>query len=102
MSVLLLKYITTIFGILMSFGYYPQAYKMFKTKSAENISIISFAIFSIGTLLWTIYGFYLHDWTLISGFIFGVLGAWSIFIMAIVYKKRAKLAKISANSETMV
>lgn len=47
--------LATVTGILMFLGYYPQAWKVWKTKSAKDISIPSFCIFSFGTACWFLY-----------------------------------------------
>ncbi len=78
----------TIVGMLMSFGYYPQIYKILKTKSAKDISIFSYLIFSFGTLTWFIYGVVKKDITIMLGFIFGVVGSILILILKIIYSKK--------------
>ncbi len=45
------KIVTGVIGVLMSLGYYPQAYKIWKLKSARELSLINYAILSIGTTL---------------------------------------------------
>ena len=67
----MLKIITMIMGIMMSLGYYPQAYKIYKSKSAKDVSLPTFVIFGVGTVTWTIYGFYTKDLTIILGFLVG-------------------------------
>lgn len=78
----------TIMGVLMSLGYFPQAYKIWKNKSASNISIPSFIIFSIGTFTWFLYGIIIHDLPLILSFVFGVVGSWTILLLAVVYRNK--------------
>ncbi|HBT81711.1 hypothetical protein A2757_03620 [Candidatus Giovannonibacteria bacterium RIFCSPHIGHO2_01_FULL_48_47] len=85
---MLIEIFAVVMGILMSLGYYPQAYKIFKTKSADDISIPSFIIFSLGTLAWFIYGIYLNNFTIMISFILGVVGSWSVLILAILHKSR--------------
>ncbi len=84
----ILQIATTIVGTVMSLGYFPQAYKIYKSKSAENISIFTFSIFSVGTLLWTVYGFSINDITLILAFIPGVIGSWLILFLTFRYKSK--------------
>ena len=52
--------IVEIIGILAAIGttssFIPQAYKVFKTKKTEDLSLGMFSLFSFGTLLWIIYG----------------------------------------------
>ena len=83
-----LQIVTTIVGIAMSLGYFPQAYKIYKSKSAENISLLTFSVFGLGTLLWTVYGFSIKDLTIILSFIPGVVGSWLILFLALRYKKQ--------------
>lgn len=71
---------------MMSLAYYPQAYKIYKNKSAKNVSISSFIIFSVGTATWLAYGIYLKDAPLVISFVFGVLGSWLVLVLSIVYR----------------
>lgn len=75
-------------GTVMSLGYFPQAYKIWKNKSAKDISIPSFIIFSVGTLTWLVYGILIHDITIILGFVIGVVGSWSILFLSFLYKNK--------------
>ncbi|MDE2019032.1 MAG: hypothetical protein KGJ13_01645 [Patescibacteria group bacterium] len=84
--------LATITGILMSLGYYPQAWKIYKTRSAADISIPSFVIFSFGTASWFCYGVYLRDWTIMSSFGLGVIGSWTILFLSLAYKNKEKSA----------
>ena len=83
------KVLTTIVGIVMSIGYFPQAYRLYKTKSAENISLVTFVIFALGTLIWTLYGFFIHDLVLILSFIVGVVGSWLVLFLSVKYRLQA-------------
>jgi MtN3 and saliva related transmembrane protein len=72
----------------MSLGYYPQAYNIWKNKSAENISIPTFLIFALGTMIWTVYGILIKDTVVISSFAIGVVGSWSVLILTLKYRKK--------------
>lgn len=76
----------TIMGVAMSFGYYPQAYKIWKSKSSINISIPAFIIFFLGTLTWSIYGFLIQDITIIISFVIGVIGSFLILLLSLIYR----------------
>jgi MtN3 and saliva related transmembrane protein len=82
------KIFVTIMGIVMSLGYYPQAYKIWKNKTAANVSISSFAIFSLGTLTWLMYGIILGDKPIILSFTLGFIGAWAVLILALIYRNK--------------
>lgn len=81
------KVIVTLMGVLMSLAYYPQAYKIWKNKSAANISISTFVVFALGTLTWLIYGVLVKDVVIIAGFGVGVVGSWTVLTLSILYKK---------------
>jgi len=51
-----LSVLATIFGSLMAIANFPQAFKIFKRKSAKDISIITYIILFIGAIIWILYG----------------------------------------------
>lgn len=53
--------IGTIAAILTTFGFVPQIIKIYRTKSAKDVSIVTLFQFSIGTFLWTLYGLHIQD-----------------------------------------
>ncbi len=52
--------ITTIIGLVAAFcttiSFLPQAIKTIQTKDTSGISLSMYALFTLGTLLWFIYG----------------------------------------------
>ncbi|OGZ49649.1 MAG: hypothetical protein A3C84_03165 [Candidatus Ryanbacteria bacterium RIFCSPHIGHO2_02_FULL_48_12] len=78
----------TIMGVVMSLGYYPQAYKIYTNKSAQDISLSMYVIMAVGTCTWFLYGIYLRDWIIVSGFALGVLGSWLVLGLSIYYKMK--------------
>ena len=81
-----LQIATVIVGTMMSLAYFPQAYQIYKNKSGFNISIPTFLLFGIGTLLWTIYGISIGDMILVVSFLPGVVGSWLILFLTIKYR----------------
>ncbi len=79
--------ITMLTGIAMSLGYFPQAYKIYRSKSADNISISMFAVFAVGTFIWTTYSLSIGDIALALGLGLGVIGSWLVCGLAVYYKK---------------
>ena len=41
----ILPVLVAIVGVITSFGYYPQALKIIKNRSAKDVSIITFMVF---------------------------------------------------------
>ena len=55
------KLIGVIAAGLTSFAFIPQVLKMYTTRSAKDISLVTLIQLSLGVSLWIIYGMYLKD-----------------------------------------
>jgi MtN3 and saliva related transmembrane protein len=58
---MILSYLAGFFGFFIGVANFPQAIKIFKTKSAKDISIITLSIFFMGSFVWTLYGIELQN-----------------------------------------
>lgn len=58
-------------ALLSSLTFVPQVYKVWKSKSARDLSLTMMLIVFTSTLIWLIYGFALNLWPVIlaNGFI---------------------------------
>ncbi len=54
-----------IAAILTTISFIPQAIKTIKTKNTESISLTMYLVFTVGVLLWLVYGIYIRDWALL-------------------------------------
>jgi MtN3 and saliva related transmembrane protein len=61
----LVEIIVTIIGSIMGAMLFPQAYKIFKRKSAGDISIYSFSYILFGTAVWVFYGIYISAYPIV-------------------------------------
>ena len=61
--------ILDILGFTAAIGttgsFIPQAYKVFKTKKTDDLSLGMFLFLCIGILLWIIYGFFIKSFPVI-------------------------------------
>ena len=48
-------------AILTTVAFFPQVIKVYKTQNTKSISLSMYIVFSIGILLWLVYGFYLNS-----------------------------------------
>jgi MtN3 and saliva related transmembrane protein len=48
-------------AMLTTAAYIPQAYKTIKTRSTRDLSLVTFSMLFSGTILWLVYGLYIHD-----------------------------------------
>ncbi len=70
-------------------AFVPQLLRVIKLKTARDVSLGTFLLFSFGVLLWTTYGFLAHDLpVLISNSLTLVLSA-SILFLKIKYDRNA-------------
>jgi MtN3 and saliva related transmembrane protein len=51
---------------LTMFGFVPQILKMWKTRSAEDVSGLTLVQFGAGVTLWMLYGVHLKDFIIIG------------------------------------
>lgn len=80
--------IGTIAAILTTFGFVPQIIKIYRTKSAKDMSIMTLFQFSIGAFLWTLYGLHIKDTIIIVANI--VTFATVIITMVLYYHYRKR------------
>lgn len=79
----LIGYIAVIIGTSM---FAPQAIKIWKTKETKGISLLSFSLLALVSLLWAIYGFLLNAMPVILvNVIVGILSLF-IVLMKLKYK----------------
>jgi len=78
--------LVTIFGVLMSLAYFPQAFRIAKTRSAKDVSLVTYLIFGFGTLIWTVYGFLINDFPIFASFIVGVFGSWLVVLLILKFR----------------
>lgn len=52
-------------GFLTTVAFVPQVTKVWRTKSAKDVSLKMFIAFSIGVALWLAYGIMLGEWPII-------------------------------------
>jgi MtN3 and saliva related transmembrane protein len=56
MSVNIIEFIGFLAGFCSSVSFVPQVYKTWKTKSAKDVSIQMFLVYTLAVTLWIIYG----------------------------------------------
>ncbi|MBP6410819.1 MAG: SemiSWEET transporter [Pseudarcicella sp.] len=52
-------------AILTTVAFVPQVWKIYSTKSAKDVSISMFLLFTLGVSLWLVYGFMNSVWPMI-------------------------------------
>jgi MtN3 and saliva related transmembrane protein len=74
-----------IAGTLTTISFLPQLVKIVKNKSAKDVSLLMFLIFTLGILLWLVYGILTLTLAIIIANSVTIILALSILILKIKY-----------------
>ncbi len=85
---MILSILAVIFGTLSGVANFPQAYKIFKRKSAKDISIITFSVLFVGALIWILYGIEIGDFPITLSNSFGALSLGSVIVGWFLYGRQ--------------
>lgn len=98
--------IDLIFGLALFINaglFIPQAYKIFKEKTAAGISLFTFIGFILIQIATILYGIINSDYILIAGYVLSVITCGSVVILALIYKKNKKtLSKADISPEEIL
>lgn len=72
-------------GTMGQYLFYTQAYKIFTTKSSDDLSLDGFFVIIIVTLSWLSYGIIHHNVTIIVAQIVGLVGMIMVVIGILLY-----------------
>lgn len=70
----------------------PQTYVIIREKSARNISVATYSLLLLGTLLWIVYGAFKSDWPIIIAN--GISSLTSIIILILNFSSPKTINKI--------
>jgi len=73
-------------GTLCTVSFIPQIIKIYKTKNAGDLSLITFLVFAAGVSLWLLYGILTKDFPIIIANIVTLILIIMILILRIRYK----------------
>jgi uncharacterized protein with PQ loop repeat len=74
---------------LTTVSFLPQLIRVVKTRSARDISLGMFLIFSVGTLLWMLYGIFSHSAPVWIANAVTLILSVSILVLKLIYDERA-------------
>ena len=74
-------------ALLTTIAFLPQLYKTWKTKSANDVSLIMLILFIIGLFFWIIYGLKINSIPILVANIVTFIFNLSILILKLAYSK---------------
>ncbi|OGS03745.1 MAG: hypothetical protein A2204_03945 [Elusimicrobia bacterium RIFOXYA1_FULL_47_7] len=73
-------------GLVCTLSFVPQAWRIFKLKSAKDISLVTFIFFCLGVALWAVYGIFIGSLPIIIANTATLALGLAILTMKIQYK----------------
>ncbi len=75
-----------IAGACTTIAFLPQVIKTWKSRSAKDLSLSMFSIFSVGVALWLAYGFLVNDIPVIAANLITLMLASTLLVFKLKYK----------------
>ena len=86
----LLSLLATIFGAVSGIANLPQAIKIFRRKSAKDISILTYSFLLTGAFIWILYGIELRNFPILLTNILGFINIGLVVIGWFFYGRNKK------------
>lgn len=83
----IIQFLGLIAGACTTIAFLPQVFKTWKSRSAKDLSLSMFTIFSLGVALWLVYGFLMNDLPLIAANLITLMLASTLLIFKFKYKE---------------
>ena len=74
-------------ALLTTIAFLPQLYKTWKTKSADDVSLVMLILFILGLIFWIIYGLKINSIPILVANIITFFFNFSILILKITYSE---------------
>jgi MtN3 and saliva related transmembrane protein len=80
--------IGSIAAICTTISFIPQLIRVYRLKSARDISLIMFLVFSLGVFLWMLYGIFIRSFPVILAKGFTLALSLAILVLKIRYDRK--------------
>jgi MtN3 and saliva related transmembrane protein len=74
-------WIGALASVLTTIAFVPQVWRVWKTRSARDLSLPMYLIFTTGVALWLVYGVMLGSWPIVVGNAITVVLAGTVLAM---------------------
>ena len=76
----------SVVGIATGAAYVPQALRIWKRRSSEDVSIVTYLLFLGGQLVYLLYGVRFHQTPIVIGMAANIAGSLSIILSALKFR----------------
>lgn len=84
----ILGWLVSVVGIATGAAYIPQASRIWKRRSSDDVSILTYALFLGGQLIYLVYGIRIQQWPLIIGMAANIAGSIAVIGSALRFRGR--------------
>ncbi len=85
----ILETLATIVGVVGTFAMLPQIYRIFKRKSAKDISIWTYAYMLVAGVIWVLYGLNIQSFPIMITNLLGSLTMIGVIVGWILYGRES-------------
>ena len=82
----ILGWLVSIVGVATGLAYVPQALRIWKRHSSEDVSVLTYALFLGGQLIYLVYGIRIAQWPLIIGMAANIAGSVAVIGSALRFR----------------
>jgi MtN3 and saliva related transmembrane protein len=91
----------TLAGLLTTAAFVPQVIKTWRSRSAEDISLVMYSLFSAGVLLWLLYGIALRSLPIVAANGVTLVLALSVLVLKLYYLRHRRRALAAAGERPL-
>ena len=82
----ILGWLVSVVGVATGIAYVPQALRIWKRRSSDDVSILTYALFLVGQLIYLVYGIRIAQWPLIIGMAANIIGSVAVIASALRFR----------------
>jgi uncharacterized protein with PQ loop repeat len=79
----------SVVGIATGAAYVPQATRIWRRKSSEDVSVLTYAMFLGGQVIYLLYGIRFRQTPIVIGMAANIVGSLAVILSALRFRKAA-------------
>lgn len=79
----------SVVGIATGAAYVPQAARIWRRKSSEDVSVLTYAMFLGGQVIYLLYGIRFRQTPIVIGMAANIVGSLAVILSALRFRKAA-------------
>lgn len=83
-----LRALVGVVGLASGAAYLPQAIRIWKRKSSDDVSVLTYVFFLVGQIVWLVYGVKIGEWAVVLGMAANLAGNLAVILSALRFRSR--------------